>query len=143
MSVTVDTNVLLYAVNTDDDLHEPARELLERLAQGPDLLYLLWPTLMGFLRIATHPAIFSDPLSPVQATAVIGALLERPNVRTAGETAGFWDLYRATAGGDTRANHVPDAHLAALMRQHGVRVLYTRDRDFRRYETIETRDPFI
>jgi uncharacterized protein len=32
--------------------------------------------------------------------------------------------------------------LAALMRQHGVRLIYTRDRDFRRFEGIDVRDPF-
>jgi toxin-antitoxin system PIN domain toxin len=142
LSVTVDTNVLLYAANADDDLHERARELLEHLANGPDLLYLFWPTIMGFLRIATHAGIFPDPASPKQAIAAITLLLERANVRTSAEGAGFWDMYRVTAGEHTRGNHVPDAHLAGLMRQHGVTVIYTRDRDFRRYEGIEARDPF-
>jgi hypothetical protein len=27
------------------------------------------------------------------------------------------------------------------MRQHGVRVIYTRDRSFRRFDEIEVRDP--
>ena len=73
---------------------------------------------------------------------MIGALLARPSVRTPGEAPGFWEIYEATSREDTRANDVPDAHLAALMRQHGLRVLYTRDRDFRRYAGIEARDPF-
>lgn len=51
-------------------------------------------------------------------------------------------MFRAVAGQDTRGNHVPDAHLAALMRQHDVQLIYTRDRDFRRYEGIDPRDPF-
>ena len=142
MSVTVDTNVLLYAGNVDDELHERARELLHRLARGPELLYLFWPTIMGFLRIATHPAIFPRPASPEQALTAMTALLERPTVRTEAEGAGFWETYRTTAGHDTRGNHVPDAHLAALMRRHGVTIIYTRDRDFRRYKGIEPRDPF-
>jgi uncharacterized protein len=141
LSATVDTNVLLYATNADDDAHQVARELIERLARGPDLLYLFWPTIMGFLRIATHPAIFPNPLAPKQAAAAIAALLQRPNVRTPAEGAGFWEVYRVAAGEDTRGNNVPDAHLAALMRQHGVAVIYTRDRDFRRYEGIDPRDP--
>jgi predicted nucleic acid-binding protein len=37
---------------------------------------------------------------------------------------------------------VPDAHLATLMRQYGVRTIYTRDRDFRRFDGIDVRDPF-
>jgi toxin-antitoxin system PIN domain toxin len=142
LSVTVDTNVLLYAVNADDEAHPVARDLLERLARGPDLLYLFWPTIMGFLRIATHPAIFPDPLTPAQATAAIAALIERPNVRSPGEIDRFWHLYGSTADSQTRGNHVPDAHLATLMRQHGVGVIYTRDRDLRRYDGIDARDPF-
>jgi hypothetical protein len=142
LSVTVDTNILLYAANADDEAHPVARDLLERLAAGPDLLYLFWPTIRGFLRIATHPTIFADPYTPGEASDAIATLIERPNVRTPGESDGFWALYRSTAGTQTRGNHVPDAHLAALMRQHGVGVLYTRDRDLRRYDGIEARDPF-
>jgi predicted nucleic acid-binding protein len=37
---------------------------------------------------------------------------------------------------------VPDTHLATLMRENGVRVLYTRDRDFRRFDFLDVRDPF-
>ena len=142
MSVTVDTNILLYAANADDQAHPVAQELLGRLARGPDLLYLFWPTIMGFLRIATHPQIFADPYTPEQACTAIAALLERPNVRTPAEREGFWELYRLTADTRTRGNDIPDAHLAALMRQHGVTVIYTRDKDLRRYDGINARDPF-
>lgn len=141
MSVTVDANVLVYASNEADRAHEPARALLEQLARGPGLVYLFWPTIMGYLRIVTHPGILSRPLTTAEASANIAALLERPHVRVAGETDGFWKLYRDTAGGDTRGNDVPDAHLVTLMRQHGVTTIYTRDRDFRRYEGIEPRNP--
>lgn len=140
MSATVDTNVLLYASNANDESHQVARDLLGRLAQGPDLLYLFWPTIMVFMRISTHPAIFAKPLHPDEAAKAIAELVGRPNVRTPAEQGGFWDVYRLTAGSQTRGNHVPDAHLAALMRQHGVRVIYTRDRDFHRYDGIEPRD---
>jgi uncharacterized protein len=142
LSATLDTNVLLYAANVDDDAHPAACELLERLAGGPDLLYVFWPTIMGFLRIATHPSIFPDPYTPEHASVAITSLLERPNVRTPAEHDGFWELYRSTADPQTRGNRIPDAHLATLMRQHGVKIIYTRDRDFRRYDGIDARDPF-
>lgn len=63
-------------------------------------------------------------------------------MRTEAELPGFLRLYRATAGDHTRGNLVPDAHLVALMRQHGVRTIYTRDRDFRRFDEISAVDPF-
>lgn len=142
MSVTVDANVLVYASNEADPSHAIARALLERLADGPGLVYLFWPTTIGYLRIVTHPAILPRPLAAAEATANVEELLSRPHVRTPGESEGFWELYRATAGEHDRGNDIPDAHLAALMRQHGVRVIYTRDRGFRRFEGLEPRDPF-
>lgn len=142
MSVTVDANVLVYASNTGDPAHRLAQALIEGLAAGPELVYLFWPTTMAYLRIVTHPGILPAPLAPVEAAANIEELLARPHVRAPGEADGFWALYGSTAGGYARGNHVPDAHLATLMRQHGVRVIYTRDRDFRRFDSIEPRDPF-
>lgn len=142
MSSTVDANVLVYASNASDPLNAPARALVQRLADGPELVYLFWPTLLGYVRIVTHPAILPEPLAPREAMANVEALLDRPHVRAPGEADGFWPLFRAAAGQQARGNDVPDAHLAALMRQNGVRVIYTRDRGFRRFDGVEARDPF-
>jgi uncharacterized protein len=142
LSATLDTNVLVYASNEDDPAYERARALLERLAAGPDLLYLFWPTLLGYVRIVTHPGIMRRPLGPAEALDNVSGLLRLPHVRAPGEREGFWDLYRATAGAQVRGNDVPDAHVATLMRQHGVRVIYTRDRGFRRFEGVQPHDPF-
>lgn len=142
MSVTIDTNnILVYAANEDDPAYGPSRDLVERLAGGPAVLYLFWPALLGYVRIVTHPTILPSPLSPVVAMRNVAQLIRLPHVRVPGEMPGFWDHYRAVADEQTRGDDVPDAHLAALMRQHEVRVIYTRDRDFRRFEGIEVRDP--
>lgn len=142
MSVTVDTNILVYATDTGSDVGDAARELIERLARGPDLFYVFWPALMGFIRVATHPAINERPLTPSEAVDSVAALLARPNVRAPGEGAGFLQIYEATAPKMTRGRQVPDAHIAALMRQHGVATIYTRDTDFRRFDGIRVEDPF-
>jgi hypothetical protein len=142
LSVTVDANVLVYASNEADPAHGAARALLDRLAAGPDIVYLFWPALMGYLRIVTHAAILQRPLDFESAAVNVTALLELPHVRAPGESEGFWSVFRRTAGRHTRANTVPDAHLAALMRGHGVGTIYTRDRDFRRFDGIRVVDPF-
>ncbi|MGH2955090.1 MAG: TA system VapC family ribonuclease toxin [Solirubrobacterales bacterium] len=141
MSTTIDVNVLVYASNQADPAHDAARDLLGRLAAGPDIVYVFWPVAIGYLRIVTHAAILPRPLGAVQAMGNVAGLLARPHVHAAGEEPGFWDVYRDTAGEQARGNEVPDAHLVALMRQHGVRVLYTRDRSFRRFDGVEVRDP--
>jgi uncharacterized protein len=70
-------------------------------------------------------------------------LLALPHVRTVAEMEGFLDAYRHVAGKVVvRGNLVPDAHLAAILFQHGVRTLYSNGRDFRKFEWLEVRDPF-
>jgi len=140
VSVTVDANVLVYASNTADPAHHAARTLLKRLGAGPEIVYLFWPTVLGYLRIVTHPAILPRPLTPGRASANVDRLLSRPHVRAGSESDEFWRLYRGAGGDHARGNAVPDTQLVALMRQEGVRIIYTRDRGFRRFDGIEVRD---
>ena len=143
MSYSVDVNVLLYASDRSSDRHERARRFVETCAAGPEILCLTWPTLMSYLRIATHPRIFAAPLSPDEALGNVAALVGLPHVRVVAELDGFLDAYRRVAGDmAVRGNLVPDAHLAAILFQHGVRTLYTNDRDFRKFESLDARDPF-
>jgi uncharacterized protein len=141
VSVTVDANVLVYASNVADPAFRPAQALVQQLAAGPDNVYLFWPTIMGYLRIVTHPGILPTPLSFIEASGNISELLGRPHIRAPGERDQFWELYLTTAGRYVRGNNVPDAHIATLMRQHGVTTIYTRDRDFLKFEGVEVRDP--
>ena len=71
-----------------------------------------------------------------------GAVLRELRRRGEREGEGFWGIFQTTAGQRVRGNAVPDAHIAALMRQHGVTTIYTRDRDYRRFDGIRVRDPF-
>lgn len=143
MSVTVDANVLLHASDTRSARHRSAADLMERLAAGPGLVYLFWPVAMAYLRISTHPKVFDQPLEPGAARNNLTGLLGRAHVRSPGEGSGFWKVYKETVGHDVvRGNLVTDSHIAALMRHHGVGVIWTADRDFRRFADITSRDPY-
>ena len=142
MSYSVDANILLYASDTSSPWHERAARFLAACTVRPELFCLAWPTLMAYLRIATHSSIFAAPLSPREAEANVESLLALPRVRVLGEGDGFWSAYRAVAGTPVRGNLVPDAHLAALLLEHGVDLLYSRDRDFLKFPTLRVEDPF-
>ncbi len=142
MSASIDANVLAYASNDAEPVQARAKAFIGQLAEGPDLLYLFWPTILGYLRIVTHPSILKRPLTPVEAQTNIERLASRANVRTPGESNSFWELFLASGGASARGNAVPDTHLATLMRGNGVRILYTRDRGFRRFDFLDVRDPF-
>jgi uncharacterized protein len=142
VSAAIDTNILLYAANSSSEAHETSYALVERLARGPELLYVFWPVAMGFLRLSTNPAITDRPLPPAEALSSLSDLIKRDHVRTPGEAPNFLAVYRETASVATRGKDVTDAHIAALMRQHGVNLIYTRDRDFRRFDGVRVEDPF-
>lgn len=143
MSYAVDVNVLLYASDASSPFSKQARAFLKGCAAGPEVLCFAWPTLFAYMRLATHPAIFSSPLSPDDTEANVDSLLAIPHVRVLSEKEGFWDVYRdVTRSLAVRGNDVPDAHLAALLRQHDVPTLYTNDRDFRKYPFLKVVNPF-
>lgn len=143
MSYSLDVNLLLYASDAASDRHAVASQFLETCAAGPELLVLAWPTIMSYLRIATHPRIFAAPLTPDEAMGNVTALLSVAHVRAVSELDGFLEAYQHVGGGVTvRGNLVPDAHVAAILFQHGVRTLYSTDRDFWKFESLDVRDPF-
>jgi uncharacterized protein len=143
VSATVDANILLYASDSGSSRRPRAAELLAMLAAGPEIVYLFWPAVIGYIRIATHPRVFSAPLSLAEARVNVETLLSRAHIRSAGEQEGFWDAFTSVGeDGAVKGNLVSDAHLVALMRQHGVSTIWTADRDFRRFSGLIVKDPF-
>ena len=144
MSFGVDVNILLYASDDSSPLHAKATHFLQACASEREVFCLAWLTVMSYLRMATHPAIFSRPLSPAQALANVQALLSLPHCRAIGEEADHLRVYQdITQAVPARGNLVPDAHLAAVLSQHGVVTLYTHDRDFRKFAFLDVRDPLV
>lgn len=142
MSLAIDVNILLYASDAASPHQATAEKFLSRCAAGPDIVCLGWTTIMGFLRIATHPAVFAHPLTPEEAMANIETLLALPHVRLMTEEEGFWKHFLVVAKEvRPRGNLVPDVHLAALLRQNDVRVICTHDRDFRKFDFLKVMDP--
>jgi toxin-antitoxin system PIN domain toxin len=143
LSYTIDANLLLYASDEESAWHERAVALLDEMALGPEIVHLFWPTVMAYLRIATHPAVFGRPLPHADARANIEALLDLPHVQASGEQDAFWRRFIEVADDVApTGNLVPDAHLVALMLENGVRTIWTHDRDYRKFRGITVRDPF-
>lgn len=142
MSYSIDANILLYASNVEANENARALAFLQDRPNDPDLLCLTWPALMAYQRIATHPAIFQQPLSPTEAWSNVENLLALPRARILVEDDNFHVTYQqVTHGLNVRGNLVPDAHIATLLRQHGVERIYTNDADFRKFDFLEVVNP--
>lgn len=142
MSYSIDVNILLYSCDSESPLQQGAELFLGARKDDPELLCLTWVTLMSYHRMATHPGIFKNPLSPEEAWSNIEYLLRLPQVRLIAEEEGLAEHYlEVTSGMHARGNLVPDAHLAAILRQHGVKTIYSADRDFRKFDFLKVINP--
>jgi uncharacterized protein len=142
MSFGIDVNILLYASDEGSPLHDKAVDFLSTCAQGREVFCIAWLTAMSYLRISTHASIFQRPLTPAEAMQNVEALLSLPHCRPIAEEEGFLKTYQGiTRDVPARGNLVPDAHLAAVLSQHGIVTLYTHDRDFRKFDFLDVRDP--
>jgi toxin-antitoxin system PIN domain toxin len=142
VSYALDANILLYASDESSPHHRRSLEVVTRAAQGPEIVYLFWPSIMAYLRIATHPGVFRRPLPLAEAVGNVAALIGRPHVQTPGEQERFWRRFgEVAADAAPTGNLVADAHLVGLMLENGVRTIWTHNRDYRRFRGIEVRDP--
>jgi toxin-antitoxin system PIN domain toxin len=130
---TPDVNVLLHAVNADSPQHARARAWLEGAFAEPAGIGFAWIALLGFVRIATRPGIFPEPLPIETALAVVGDWLHHPHARVLAPTGRHAALLsRLLLGIGVGGNWVSDAHLAAISIEHGA-ILGSFDRDFERF----------
>lgn len=137
----VDANLLLYAVDKTSPFHHPARTWLEDSFNGERLVALPWASLTAFLRIATHPRAFRNPLSPEGAWSFVEAWIGHPLCWVPPPGPRHAEILGTLVRKHhLRGNLVSDAHLAALAVEHGLPVV-SADADFARFDEIEWVDP--
>jgi toxin-antitoxin system PIN domain toxin len=142
--IAIDTNILVYAHRQDAQWHDVAYDRLTELAEGRTSWAIPWPCLHEFLAIVTHPRIFAPPTPADAAIDQVEAWLESPSLTLLSETEGYWrDLRTTLQEGRILGPQVHDARVAALCRLHGVRELWTVDRDFGRFPGLTARNPLV
>lgn len=130
----VDTNVLIAAHRVEHERHVIGLARLTNLAESRIPWALPVFCIAEFVRVVTHPRVFSPPSSLPQSTQFIERLLESPSVEVLLPRAGFWTVFSEvlTIGAAT-GNLAYDAQIAALCMQHGVEAIVSEDRDFARF----------
>jgi toxin-antitoxin system PIN domain toxin len=142
--IAVDTNLLVYAHREDSPWHDAARARLTGLAESRLPWAIPWPCLHEFLAVTTHPRIFAPPTPLEIALDQVDAWLEAPALVVLGEGERYWpELRGALTEGRIAGPQVHDARVVALCRDHGVRELWTADRDFSRFGGLVIRNPLV
>jgi toxin-antitoxin system PIN domain toxin len=142
--IAIDTNILVYAHREDSPFHDVAARKLSELAEGQASWAIPWPCLHEFLAITTHPRIYDPPTPLAVALEQVDAWLEAPTLVLLAESGQHWSALRALAdAGHVAGARIHDARIAALCLQHGVRELWSADRDFSRFVGLVVVNPLI
>lgn len=139
--VLPDVNVLVYAHREDSPHHAGCRKWVEAVVNGSESYGLSELVLSGFVRVVTHPKVFTQPSPLADALEFTEQLRGRPNCVPVAPGRRHWEIFRqlcAEAG--AKGNLVPDAYLAAMAIEAGCEWVTT-DRDFSRFKGLRWRHP--
>lgn len=142
MNVLIDTNVLVHAVNAESPHHAATRSFVEGRRHGEGFC-VTWSILYEWLRVVSHPRVFTRPLEPGPAADFIHALVDDARVVVLRETPNHVRFLTELLedAPPLRGNIYHDLHIATLMREHGVSVIVTADRHFRVFPFLSIIDP--
>lgn len=134
---------MLYGVNGDAPEHTAARAFLSAIGRSADPWYLSDGVVYEFLRVATHPKVFPQPLLWREALEFLQPILDIEQVVVLRAGDGHWALLAATLGELTHpsGNLFFDVRTVVLMREHGIRRIYTTDTDFLQFRDIDVVNP--
>ncbi|MBI2346837.1 MAG: PIN domain-containing protein [Deltaproteobacteria bacterium] len=142
--IAVDTNILVYAHREDSAFHKAADGVLTELAESERLWAIPWPCLHEVLAVVTHPRIYQPPTPLKDALMQVDCWLECPRLHLIGEVGEYWPMLRKVLQtGRIVGPQIHDARIAAICLQHGVKTLWSTDRDYSRIEGLKIVNPLL
>jgi toxin-antitoxin system PIN domain toxin len=142
--IALDTNLLIYAHRADNPFHATAAKVVRDLSESRAAWAIPWPCLHEFYGVATNRHVFTPPSTPNEALSQIEIWRESPTLHLLSETPDYWPILRdLIAEARLQGPMVHDARIAALCLSHGVRELWSADRDFSRFPGLRVRNPLL
>lgn len=130
----------MYAVHEQFEAHAAARSWLDDRLNASDRVGLPWGALLAFLRLSASPRVLTRPIALRDAASVVTAWIALPVTWIPEPSDRHAQLLGELLAGESKADLVPDAHLAALAIEHGL-ILHSTDRDFARFQGLRWKDP--
>jgi len=142
--IALDTNLLVYAYREESGFHAAAVEQLRPVVEGERPWALPWPCVHEFIGVVTSGRVYR-PASPLSnALGFLDALITSPHLHLLAESPGYFDKLRELAlAARVSGPRIHDARIAALCLHHGVRELWSADRDFSAFPQLKVRNPLV
>ena len=142
--IALDTNLLVYAYREDSEFHAAAVEQLRPVVEGDSPWALPWTCVHEFIGVVTSGRVYK-PASPLSHVLdFLESLMSAPQLHLLAESPGYFEKLRELAlAAKLSGPRIHDARIAALCLHHGVRELWTADRDFSMFPKLKTRNPLV
>jgi uncharacterized protein len=140
--IVPDANLLLYAHDESSPFHRRAQDWWDACLSGTQGVGLTHPTIFAFLRIATNPRAYTNPMTLDEAAGHIDRWMARSVTQVLlpppDHAARVVALLKAAGG--AAGNLVTDAQIAALAISHKA-TIHTADRDMLRFNPVRCKFP--
>jgi predicted nucleic acid-binding protein len=133
---SLDTNILIYAINSGCEEHARAKPVYEAMLADAHHWIISDQVLFELYRGLRNGKILERPLSHQQALSQIEFLREDSGVLHCAYETNFWKLLiKDFADSEQKSAHIFDTVLAVTLMQNGVDTFYTRNRkDFQSFD---------
>ena len=135
----VDTNILLFAINSDSAKHKQAQKFLEDNAGELEIAH---QNVLEAIRVVTHRS-FSQPMNLKDALSAVLSIAKScfiisPNQNT------YYLAIELIKNYKLSGNRIFDAYLAATALSNGISAIATDNtRDFKKFKGITIINPFV
>jgi len=141
--IIIDTNLLIYAYNSDAPRHAQAAQWLEDLINSGVEIGFAEVVLIGFIRIMTQRRIVPKPLLSSQAVSLVQSWLAIPNARLLLATPeSFANSLALINEVGVAGNLCTDAQIAGLAQIYRATVASV-DTDFLRFAGLKVLNPLL
>lgn len=145
MTQSLDTNILIYALDQDTPGHEQALPLYRALLQSREDWFLADQVLFELYRALRNPTVFPHPLNGAKALEQIQFFRNKTRARHGAYESKLWpQVMRLLQDQEHRSGRlVFDAVLAVTLKAHGVKRFHTCNvKDFEAFGLFEVQSPF-
>jgi toxin-antitoxin system PIN domain toxin len=142
--IAVDSNLLIYSHREDSEFHATAKELVDSLRHQPAPWAIPWPCIHECIAIVTHAGIYKPASTLSEALGFVDSLFASPQLHLLSESSGYFEKLRdVITAARLKGPRIHDARIAALCLHHGVRELWSADRDFSAFPQLKVRNPLV
>ncbi len=140
---SLDTNILLYSINTDCSEHTICRQLVDKALREKDSWIVADQVWFELYRLLRNPVVLQNPLTASQAAKTIDWYREKSGwLKCAWEPDMMKSLKLQWEEKTFTARRSFDAILAVTIKAHGVTDFYTRNtKDFESYNFFNVINP--